>query len=104
MLVLGLFADPKLVKERALRFFREVDLAEAFAAVRGVAVPTQLRNELRKSKRNLLEEYRAMVPHRRPVRIQRWSWRRLLLTVGTLFAIFIVIVLILSNLHGAGLV
>jgi hypothetical protein len=104
MLVLGLFADPKLVKERALRFFREDDLAEAFAAVRGVAVPTQLRNELRKSKRNLLEEYRAMVPHRRPVRIQRWSWRRVLLTLGTLFSIFIVLILILSNLHGAGLV
>ncbi len=103
MLVLGLHADPALVVERAKLLFTEHDLAEAFAAARGVASPSQLRGEMKKSNVDLLAEFRALVPERRPVRIQRWSLRRIGLTLGTLLGAFLVVVLVLSNLHGAGL-
>jgi len=103
MLVLGLHAEPKLVVERALLLFTEDELAEAFAAARGVASPTQLRGEMKKSSRDLLGEFRALVPERRPIRIQRWSWRRIALTLSTLLGFFIVVILVLSNLRGAGL-
>jgi tRNA A-37 threonylcarbamoyl transferase component Bud32 len=104
MLILGLRADPALVVERARRLFTENDLAEAFAAARGVASPSQLRSELKKADRDVLEEFRTLVPARRPVRIQRWSWRRIGLTLATLIGILFVLLLILGNLQGAGLV
>ena len=103
MLVLGLHAEPALVVERALLLFTADELAEAFAAARGVASPSQLRGAMKKSTRDLLAEFRALVPERRPVRIQRWSWRRTALTLSTLFGAFVVVVLVLSNLRGAGL-
>jgi hypothetical protein len=103
MLILGLHADPKLVVERALRLFTEDELAEAFAAARGVASPSQLRSEMKKSERDVLAEFRSLVPARRPIRIQRWSWRRIGLTFATLIGILFVLTLILSNLQGAGL-
>jgi tRNA A-37 threonylcarbamoyl transferase component Bud32/membrane-associated phospholipid phosphatase len=103
MLILGLHADPKLVVERALRLFTEDELAEAFAAARGVASPSQLRSEMKKSERDVLAEFRSLVPARRPIRIQRWSWRRIGLTFATLIGVLFVLTLILSNLQGAGL-
>ena len=43
MLVLAVRTDPERVYRRALRYFTPDELAEAFAATRGVASPTQLR-------------------------------------------------------------
>ena len=43
MLVLALRSDPEHVYERALTYFTPEELSEAFAATRGVASPTQLR-------------------------------------------------------------
>ncbi|MGD0377855.1 MAG: phosphatase PAP2 family protein [Streptosporangiaceae bacterium] len=43
MLVLAVRSDPQRVYRRALAYFTEAELAEAFAATRGVASPTQLR-------------------------------------------------------------
>jgi tRNA A-37 threonylcarbamoyl transferase component Bud32/membrane-associated phospholipid phosphatase len=103
MLILGLHAPPELVVERALRVFTDDDLAEAFAAARGVASPSQLRSELKKADKDVLAEFRALVPARRPVRIQRWSWRRIGLTLATFLGILFVLTLILGNLQGAGL-
>jgi tRNA A-37 threonylcarbamoyl transferase component Bud32 len=42
MLVLAVRTDPARVYQRALTYFTEAELAEAFAATRGVASPTQL--------------------------------------------------------------
>jgi hypothetical protein len=72
------------VYERALAYFSPEELAEAFAAARGVASPTQLRSMMKQDKRNLLEEFRALAPARRPIGIQRWSFRRVGLIVLTL--------------------
>jgi tRNA A-37 threonylcarbamoyl transferase component Bud32 len=103
MLVLALRTDADVVYRHALNHFTPDEISEAFAAARGVASPSQLRGEMKKADRDLLAEFRALVPARRPVRIQRWSWRRVALTLSTLFGIFVVLILILSNLRGAGL-
>jgi membrane-associated phospholipid phosphatase/tRNA A-37 threonylcarbamoyl transferase component Bud32 len=97
MLVLGLRSDAETVYRHALRFFTEDEIAEAFAATRGVASPTQLRNQLKHDDRDLLAEFRALVPPREPIAIQRWSVRRVLLTLGVAFAAFLALGLIVSN-------
>ena len=54
MLVLALRTDPQQVYRRALAYFTPDELAEVFAATRGVASPTQLRAFLRRDPRDLL--------------------------------------------------
>jgi hypothetical protein len=97
MMVLALRSDPKRVYERALRLFTPDDIAEAFAATRGVASPTQLRTMMKDEGRDLAAEFRALAPERSPMRIQRWSVRRIVLTVAVLVAAFMAIGLTLSN-------
>ncbi|HJP64886.1 MAG TPA: phosphatase PAP2 family protein, partial [Actinomycetota bacterium] len=84
MLVLAVRSDPDLVYQRALAFFSPDELAEAFAAARGVASPTQLRVALKKDGRDLVARFRSLAPQRRPIRIQRWSVKRVGLAAGVL--------------------
>ncbi len=84
MLVLALSSDPDRVYERARRLFSDAELAEAFAAARGVTLPGQLRVRLRDDGRDCLRRMRALAPQRPPIRIQHWSLRRLGLTAGVL--------------------
>ena len=86
MLVLSLSSDPDLVYARARRLFSDDELAEAFAAARGVALPTQLRARLRADGRDCLGRLRALAPERPPIRVQHWSLRRLGLTAAVLAA------------------
>ena len=81
MLVLALRTDPQRVYQRALAYFTPDELAEAFAATRGVASPTQLRAFLRRDPRDLLGAFRALAPPRPPIVLQRWSARRIFLAV-----------------------
>ena len=97
MLVLALRSDAERVYAHALTYFSEDEIAEAFAAARGVASPTQLRNSLKKDGRDLLTEFRRMAPAREQVSIQRWSLRRVLLTVAVAFAAFLAVGLVVSN-------
>jgi tRNA A-37 threonylcarbamoyl transferase component Bud32 len=97
MLVLALRSDANRVYERALAYFTPEELAEAFAATRGVASPTQLRVSVKQDGRGLLETFRSLAPARPKIGIQRWSWRRLLLIVTTL------VVLLLGILTGIAL-
>jgi membrane-associated phospholipid phosphatase/tRNA A-37 threonylcarbamoyl transferase component Bud32 len=97
MLVLALRSDAERVYAHALTYFSEDEIAEAFAAARGVASPTQLRNNLKQDGRDLLAEFRRMAPEREQVSIQRWSLRRVLLTIGVLFAAFLAMGLVVSN-------
>ena len=89
MLVLAVRTDPARVYQQALRYFTEAELAEAFAATRGVASPTQLRAFMKRDPRDLLAEFRKLAPQRRPIMLQRWSARRVILAAGML-AIFVV--------------
>jgi membrane-associated phospholipid phosphatase/tRNA A-37 threonylcarbamoyl transferase component Bud32 len=83
MLVLALRSDPTRVYERARRLFSDDEIAEAFAATRGITMPTQLRGMIRQQGRDLHAEFTHLLPIRLPpVKIQRWSVRRVALTVG----------------------
>jgi hypothetical protein len=89
MLVLAVRTDPARVYRQALDYFTEAELAEAFAATRGVASPTQLRAFMKRDPRDLLAEFRKLAPQRRPIVLQRWSVRRVSLAAAML-AIFAV--------------
>ncbi len=82
MLVLALRSDPQRVYRRALAYFTEAELAEAFAATRGVASPTQLRAFMKRDPRDLLSEFRTLVPKRPVISLQRWNVRRISLAAG----------------------
>src|SRR6266487_2605967 len=93
MLVLACRTDPETVYRRALAYFTPDELAEAFAATRGVASPTQLRAFMKRDPRDLLGAFRALAPERPPIVLQRWSIRRIALAAAmlavTLAALFI---------------
>lgn len=95
MLSLALRSTPEQVYERALLRFSEDDLAEAFAAVRGITLPSALRSALDADGRDLLARFRQLAPDRPPVAVQRWSLRRIglmlwVLAVGTvLLSVFV---------------
>ena len=84
MLVLAVRTGPQRVYRRALAYFTEAELAEAFAATRGVASPTQLRAFMKRDPRDLLGEFRVLAPARPPIVLQRWSIRRVALAVAML--------------------
>lgn len=104
MLVLALGSSPELVYERALLHFSEEEIAEAFAASRGVTLPSQLRAEVRRDGRLLLEKFRRLAPERRPVAIQRWSLRRVGLTVWVALVIAALVSILVDNLPDIGLI
>jgi tRNA A-37 threonylcarbamoyl transferase component Bud32/membrane-associated phospholipid phosphatase len=90
MLCLALRSSPERVYQRARRQFSTEDISEGFAAARGLALPSQLRRMLREQGRDLHAEFLKLLPARpRPIRIQRWSARRigLLLLVAPLTAL-----------------
>ncbi|HEX7247133.1 MAG TPA: phosphatase PAP2 family protein [Actinomycetota bacterium] len=97
MLVLGLRTDAQRVYERALRYFTPDEIAEAFAATRGIASPTQLRSMMKADGRDLMAEFQRLAPHRAPLKIQRWSIRRVGLTVAIVLVGLIAFSLVASN-------
>jgi tRNA A-37 threonylcarbamoyl transferase component Bud32 len=97
MLVLALKSDATRVYEAALDYFTPDESAEAFAATRGIASPTQLRTQMKKDGRDLMSEFRALAPEREPIRIQRWSFRRVGLTAMVLFLSLLTLLLVVSN-------
>ncbi|HEX2064004.1 MAG TPA: hypothetical protein VHE80_06250, partial [Acidimicrobiales bacterium] len=103
MLTLALYSTPERVYERALRLFEPEEVAEAFAASRSVTIPLQLRSSCRADGRDLLGAFRALAPARPRVAIQRWSLRRIGLTVGVVGAAAGAVGLIALNLRTAGL-
>ncbi len=106
MVILALRASPELVYERALLQFDARDIAEAFAATRSVTLPSQSRSSLSILKRetgvDLVEAFREMSPHAEPISIQRWSARRLALTVGAVLVGMIVLSIVISEVSGGG--
>jgi membrane-associated phospholipid phosphatase/tRNA A-37 threonylcarbamoyl transferase component Bud32 len=99
MLVLALRTDAERVYRRARRQFTDEEIAEAFAATRGLTMPTQLRRMLRQQGRDLHAEFLGLLPYRLPpVRIQLWSWRRGMLTIATLFGALLAVMIAISVL------
>ena len=88
MLCLALRSSAERVYQRALRFFTTAEISEAFAAAHGLALPSQLRHEIRASGGELHEEFLRLLPCRpAPVRIQRWSARRVASSAAVLAAV-----------------
>jgi len=97
MLCLALRSDPRLVYQRALHQFSVQEITEAFAATRGLAMPSQLRHMLREQGRDLHAEFLNLLPERpRPVSIQRWSIRRIGLAMVVLLGLLIVVPMVVN--------
>jgi membrane-associated phospholipid phosphatase/tRNA A-37 threonylcarbamoyl transferase component Bud32 len=78
MLCLALRSSAQQVYERAQRQFSVEEISEGFAAARGLALPSQLRRMLREQGRDIHGQFLQLLPQRpRPIRIQRWSGRRI---------------------------
>ena len=90
MLVLAVRSDAQRVYERALRYFTPDEIAEAFAATRGAASPTQLRTVMKQDRRDLLGSS-ADGTGATPISLQRWNIKRVLLTLALLFGVFLAI-------------
>jgi tRNA A-37 threonylcarbamoyl transferase component Bud32/membrane-associated phospholipid phosphatase len=103
MLCLALRSSATEVYQRATRLFTEQEIAEAFAASRGITLPTQLRKEMRKAGKDLLAEFRALAPPYPPIPIQRWSVRRIGLMAATAVAAVLIVSFTLSFLSATGL-
>jgi tRNA A-37 threonylcarbamoyl transferase component Bud32 len=100
MLVLGLRTDAERVYTRARRQFSDEEIAEAFAATRGLTMPSQLRRMLRAQGRDLHGDFLRLLPYRLPpVRIQRMTWRRAGLTLVALGGALIVALFVLNILR-----
>src|SRR5215218_2068209 len=94
MLCLALRSSPERVYRRALQYFTVQEITEGFAAARGLALPSQLRHLLRAQGRNLHAEFVRLLPSPpRPIRVQRWSARR----IGLWAAILALLVLAALN-------
>jgi tRNA A-37 threonylcarbamoyl transferase component Bud32 len=94
MLCLALRCGPERVYRRALQYFTVEEIGEGFAAARGLALPSQLRRLLRAQGRDLHAEFVRLLPSPPvPIRIQRWSARR----VGLWAAILALVVLAALN-------
>jgi tRNA A-37 threonylcarbamoyl transferase component Bud32 len=103
MMVLALETDADAVYARARQQFSDDELAEAFAASRGVTLPSQLRRAVRADGRELLVRFRELAPRRRPVSIQRWSLRRLGLTAAVVLLVVVIVSIFVSGLEDVGL-
>ena len=75
MLVLGVRTDAERVYNRALLYFTPDEIAEAFAAARGIASPSQLRTMMKSDGRDLVAQFRALAPRARPISLQTWGPR-----------------------------
>jgi len=97
MLCLALRSDPRLVYERALRQFSVEEITEAFAATRGLAMPSQLRHMLRAQGRDLHAEFLSLLPERpAPISIQRFSLRRIGLALLVVCALLVAVPMLVS--------
>jgi tRNA A-37 threonylcarbamoyl transferase component Bud32 len=92
MLCLGLRSSAERVYQRALRQFSEEEITEGFAAAHGLALPSQLRRLLQTQGRDLHAQFARLLPSPpRPIRIQRWSMRRVGLLAGMLFLVVLLL-------------
>ena len=93
MLCLALRSSAGRVYQRGLQYFTVTEISEAFAAARGIALPSQLRHAIRADGRDLHEEFLQLLPQRpAPVRVQRWSTRRVGTSAAIIVAAFLLVI------------
>jgi hypothetical protein len=103
MLTLALCTSAERVYERARLVFTPAEIGEAFAASRGVTIPSQLRSLLRRRDDDLLARFRELAPATPTVAIQRWSLRRVVLTMAVVTGVALALALVVVNLRLVGL-
>ena len=101
MLCLALRSSAQEVYDRALRQFTIDEVSEAFAAARGLALPSQLHRALRAEGRDLHGEFLRLLPERpTPIKVQRWTLRRV---VSALIAAILLVLLVLNAAQLSGI-
>jgi tRNA A-37 threonylcarbamoyl transferase component Bud32 len=104
MLVLACRSRSQRVYERALLQFSAEEISEAFAATRGITMPSQLRRIMRAQGRDLHLEFLDMLPERPPrISIQRWTPHRFGVMAAVLFGGLLTVLLAVFNFRWAGL-
>jgi tRNA A-37 threonylcarbamoyl transferase component Bud32 len=98
MLVLGLGSSAERVYARATERFSPEEVGEAFAAAQGPAIPRQLRQVLAADAPDLFDSFRLLAPEHDPIAIQRWSVRRVTLTMRTAAVALLLAALVVVNL------
>ena len=92
MLCLALRSSPQQVYDRALRQFTVDEVSEAFAAARGLALPSQLRRALRAEGRDIHGEFLRLLPERpRPIKVQRWTLKRVVVAFVTVVLVLLLV-------------
>jgi hypothetical protein len=100
MLVLALRTSPERVYARARHQFSVAEITEAFAATRGLTMPSQLRQMMRQQGRDLHAEFVALLPEPpHPIRIQQWTMRRVALIVGLVIVAVPLTVIVVTMLN-----
>jgi hypothetical protein len=106
MVILALRTDATTVYQRALLQFAPEDIAEAFAATHSITLPSQSRSSLAIHKKeqgvDLVEDFRELAPTTDRISIQRWSQRRIRVTVGAAIAGLFLLVFVMSQFTGEG--
>jgi tRNA A-37 threonylcarbamoyl transferase component Bud32 len=102
MIVLALRTDADTVYQHALRYFSPEEIAEAFAATSEATRPS-LHRMMRTDGRDLMARFRELAPPHGKIRVQRWSARRVGLTVAVLIGGLLAILTLVSSLQGVGL-
>lgn len=103
MLSLALRSSSDQVYDRAVLLFTPEEIAEAFAATRGITMPSQLRHELKNDERDFRAEFGRLASFPRKLPIQRWTVRRIGLVLWVLTLVGLAVVLGVGNLGGIGL-
>jgi tRNA A-37 threonylcarbamoyl transferase component Bud32 len=98
MLCLALRSSAEQVYRRALGQFSIEEITEGFAAARGLALPSQLRRMLRAQGCDLHAEFIKLLPTPpHPIRVQRWSLRR----IGLLAVVVVLVAFIMQTIAGS---
>ena len=84
MLVLAVGSDPERVYQRACGTSPRRRSPRRSRRPGAVASPSQRRMVVKQDGRDLINAFRRLAPQRRPIAIQRWSVRRVVLAVGLL--------------------
>jgi tRNA A-37 threonylcarbamoyl transferase component Bud32/membrane-associated phospholipid phosphatase len=104
MLCLALRSSPQRVYQRALRQFSVEEITEAFAATRGITMPSQVRRMMRTQGRDLHAEFLRLLPEPPSrISIQHWSLRRVGLMAAVLLGGLLAVLLAIFNFSWAGL-
>lgn len=103
ILTMSLQSSPQVVYQRALRSFTPEEISEAFACAEGMAIPTELSGRLKHDPQPIMAELKALAPPHAKVAIQRWSLRRIGLTmaaaIGALFVGYMAVVSLFAGVR-----